>query len=1006
MPRAIQQSPPRHTNSKNKATEKSPSKKSPAHNKLPPSQNNNKGAPNVKVAAKTTTARITKDGTILPATKATLLPDGTYARPRGQAKKGCKWDKVRGVWVSDCTIQANDKQQQKKSNPATIDKTTSPSKESTGNSSKKHADADNQVDDAPVNRKSNYIGVKRNRKGVKWSSSIALNKKCTHLGSFTLETDAALAYDEAKLIKEERQVNFKTLNEYKKAKEIELNMLGLSNDDAMTQTEIQSKVLIIATSNKKQQQQEEQQQKKKKRSHPPTIDNTMAPAKKKANKNVSNSRNKSSNYIGVCRSRRDGDMWRSRITFNKQQAELGEYTLETDAALAFDEAAKLIKEVRVRDAQINFKTLNEYTRAKEDEINKLGLSIDDALSQAAIQSKVSIAIVTSDKQLGSTKTHAKSMKEEDSSSRHTNKKAAHTKQPPLSKQSAKSTTKQPASSKQSITQQKKKEMSTEPLQLFSFDAYKTNNDSLLSERPKRKIKSISRFDPALKEKKGAVKIGYGFACPECGNNCTYDSRQCNECHLECCYEAGVGVVILQDRRIDYNAFSNPKMKSTSKVAEKKVSATQDRVNRKRFVSKSTDDGNSNLPKTGSLNGDNGSDGVKNDTESASLRRRKKPRLSTDLPANLKVATNTTLEFNVARAAAPNKSDDSTIVSKGGSYSSLTSSISQPIQEKEGISKKSKARKQQVDVHSTEANSKFIRDTTQQLSTLQSKHDSILASMNSTEKEFKATLSKLDDAILQRNQDAASFSKSLASSNAKIADIKKKVASLIADRDEFVKQVESRGLPLVSSSALTSNYSTRIDSLETRVLKLETDCDAAKERVKDLISTKDLADIETKQKEIEHLKQQLSEHRSKITTMATEKAFLVEKIASTSVQESKVRRTAEEQASRILELESTIASLETQKDDADARVKRTAEDQASKILELESSIALLKTQKDDADKKLKRPDSEVKKIVDEGGVKCGDVGYKVSSFTSHISFDLGFGSCETQVDCVCVELLCR
>ena len=113
-------------------------------------------------------------------------------------------------------------------------------------------------------------------------------------------------------------------------------------------------------------------------------------------------------------------------------------------------------------------------------------------------------------------------------------------------------------------------------------------------------------------------------------------------------------------------------------------------------------------------------------------------------------------------------------------------------------------------------------------------------------------------------------------------------------------------------------------------------------------------------------------------MATEKAFLVEKIASTSVQESKVRRTAEEQASRILELESTIASLETQKDDADAKVKRAAEEQASKILELESSIALLKTQKVDADKKLKRPDSEVKKIVDEGGVKCGDVGYKVSN----------------------------
>ena len=39
-------------------------------------------------------------------------------------------------------------------------------------------------------------------------------------------------------------------------------------------------------------------------------------------------------------------------------------------------------------------------------------------------------------------------------------------------------------------------------------------------------------------------------CPRYGHGCSYDSKECKECRLECSYEAGVGVVTLKERRVD------------------------------------------------------------------------------------------------------------------------------------------------------------------------------------------------------------------------------------------------------------------------------------------------------------------------------------------------------------------------------------------------------------------------------------------------------------------------
>eukprot|EP00581_Thalassiosira_minuscula_P015183 CAMPEP_0183715380 /NCGR_PEP_ID=MMETSP0737-20130205/9622_1 /TAXON_ID=385413 /ORGANISM="Thalassiosira miniscula, Strain CCMP1093" /LENGTH=1459 /DNA_ID=CAMNT_0025944471 /DNA_START=135 /DNA_END=4514 /DNA_ORIENTATION=- len=74
----------------------------------------------------------------------------------------------------------------------------------------------------------------------------------------------------------------------------------------------------------------------------------------------------------------------------------------------------------------------------------------------------------------------------------------------------------------------------------------------IARRSKRKLKAITRFDPQSKyipPSKFACRTGDGFLCPRCSYVCSYDSRRCEECALECYYEAGVGVVTLKERRV-------------------------------------------------------------------------------------------------------------------------------------------------------------------------------------------------------------------------------------------------------------------------------------------------------------------------------------------------------------------------------------------------------------------------------------------------------------------------
>ena len=86
------------------------------------------------------------------------------------------------------------------------------------------------------------------------------------------------------------------------------------------------------------------------------------------------------------------------------------------------------------------------------------------------------------------------------------------------------------------------------VQLFAFDATLEGNNW---ERPKRKLKSIARFESMTFDPKKAAqcKIGEGFSCPRCSAVCSYDAKECEDCQLACYYEAGIGVVVLKEREV-------------------------------------------------------------------------------------------------------------------------------------------------------------------------------------------------------------------------------------------------------------------------------------------------------------------------------------------------------------------------------------------------------------------------------------------------------------------------
>ena len=108
-----------------------------------------------------------------------------------------------------------------------------------------------------------------------------------------------------------------------------------------------------------------------------------------AGNHVSAKKKKRSDYAGISF---EYKKWRPKLMHDSKSFRMGSYKLETDAAFAYDIAAK---QIRGSKAKTNFASLNDYEKAKKSELAKSGLSNDDAMSSAAIDVKVNEILRTS-----------------------------------------------------------------------------------------------------------------------------------------------------------------------------------------------------------------------------------------------------------------------------------------------------------------------------------------------------------------------------------------------------------------------------------------------------------------------------------------------------------------------------------------------------------------------------------------------------------------------------------
>lgn len=202
------------------------------------------------------------------------------------------------------------------------------------------------------------------------------------LGSYTLETDAALAYDAAirarGLEKHYEKINFTTQNKYLKARDVELKSLKIKGIDLAETLAFMgayvNKVYEFAASEAADDLLEQEEP-----DSPSTKESTMlynlfynihgserGLVTKKTNKKKS-----TSNYNGVYVKRAKPN---HQPIFEVQfsTVRLGYYSLEADAALAYDAAIRA-RGIEKHYEKINFNTQNKYLKARKIEAKKKSL---------------------------------------------------------------------------------------------------------------------------------------------------------------------------------------------------------------------------------------------------------------------------------------------------------------------------------------------------------------------------------------------------------------------------------------------------------------------------------------------------------------------------------------------------------------------------------------------------------------------------------------------------------
>lgn len=124
---------------------------------------------------------------------------------------------------------------------------------------------------------------------------------------------------------------------------------------------------------------------------------------------------------------------------------------------------------------------------------------------------------------------------------------------------------------------KRQRNSGDGVQLFAFDGKDRAAQRECGEgRPRRTLKEVQRFDPSSCDAEALARCpaGHGFACPRCSAACSYDAQRCDACRLACCYEPGVGALVVKEREVG-RATGGPRRGSAAAAAAERRKSVED-----------------------------------------------------------------------------------------------------------------------------------------------------------------------------------------------------------------------------------------------------------------------------------------------------------------------------------------------------------------------------------------------------------------------------------------------
>eukprot|EP00956_Cyclotella_meneghiniana_P001738 scaffold1909_cov51-Cyclotella_meneghiniana.AAC.5 len=183
--------------------------------------------------------------------------------------------------------------------------------------------------------KPKYTGVSYNQGSTKYQARIRYNGKQSFLGNFLLQTDAAYAYDQGILqfvLAGQRSTNFSNFEEFNEARELEMAERDISSVSLQsTMEQIQTRLAELTSPTK----------------------------------------TKLSSYKGI---KKSSVRYETQIRHQKKGYSLGSYTLEVDAAYAYDCAAKLLKS---KAQDYNFISEDVYMSKRGEEMERRGLVMMD-----------------------------------------------------------------------------------------------------------------------------------------------------------------------------------------------------------------------------------------------------------------------------------------------------------------------------------------------------------------------------------------------------------------------------------------------------------------------------------------------------------------------------------------------------------------------------------------------------------------------------------------------------